>query len=769
MRSLGDGHVFISYARQDGREYAERLDNDLASAGFRTWRDTRSINEYQDFSAEIENAIRAASYVAVCVTPSIDANPHSFVRREIIYADSKQKPIIPLVFPNADVPTLVNHLTWIPFCAGKKPGQTLDYDGGLAQLLARVQQAPTPTAQRESSDPYREYLKALYDRIVYYLNQTVFSLITLHSQATPDAVEEIAAQALPMAFFDMAGIGGKTDKKVRFQNFYEAFDKYGGRALLLGEPGAGKTTTLMAFARDAVWKRLENPSLPLPILAPIATWDSQQQTPIAEWLVEAIPALKQAEVERLLAAGRALLILDGLDELGGEREELLADRLHKPFQHFVPDVVTEDETNNMTLVRYDPRKWFMSLVPAGNQVVVTCRVKDYEEIGEKIGLKGAVTLQALDDGQMRDYLREMPDLWAALEADDDLREVARTPLLLSLFTYAFAGLDEEAKKLRDLSRGDLRDKIFETYVRRRYEHEKRKPHANVKASLELIYEVLGYVGMGDVSTRGGNRLTRTLFLYSLGEEERAARFIELAIRIHLLTHGEDNTYRFVHLLLRDYFAFHFAMKELHQAKWHIGTTSYNAPHPVRALGLIGDGRAVEPLIRALSDRDKAVRASAAEALGNIGDVRAIKPLIYAMRSMDRGLRFYATRALKAIGEPAVESLISALKSGDGELRKRAVSALGAIGDKRAIEALVPVLRDADRDIRRIAAGELAVLGDNRAIEPLLELLSDTTTFYTDGGEHAIRMCDFAAQALERIGTPEALEAVARWRREQGEQ
>ena len=68
------GHVFISYARTDGKSYAERLDNDLQAAGFSTWRDTRNINEYQDFSAEIEVAIRDASHLAVCVTPSLDAN-----------------------------------------------------------------------------------------------------------------------------------------------------------------------------------------------------------------------------------------------------------------------------------------------------------------------------------------------------------------------------------------------------------------------------------------------------------------------------------------------------------------------------------------------------------------------------------------------------------------------------------------------------------------------------------------------------------------------
>src|SRR5262245_39729224 len=108
-------HVFISYARDDGLAYAERLEADLNHASHTTWRDKRNIDVYSDFSGEIEIAIRESDVVAVVVTPSVEQRPTNFVRREIIYAQSKNKPIIPLVFPGATVPILINHLTWIPF------------------------------------------------------------------------------------------------------------------------------------------------------------------------------------------------------------------------------------------------------------------------------------------------------------------------------------------------------------------------------------------------------------------------------------------------------------------------------------------------------------------------------------------------------------------------------------------------------------------------------------------------------------------------------
>lgn len=113
-------HIFISYARADAH-YAERLDRELQAHGFTTWRDTRNLDTSQDFTGEIEQAIRAASHVVVCLTPNIEQRPDSFVRREIAYAlgrDEKRKQespprrlfIIPVVFPGGELPLQIS--TW---------------------------------------------------------------------------------------------------------------------------------------------------------------------------------------------------------------------------------------------------------------------------------------------------------------------------------------------------------------------------------------------------------------------------------------------------------------------------------------------------------------------------------------------------------------------------------------------------------------------------------------------------------------------------------
>ena len=86
-------HIFISYAREDGREHAARLEKALSQYGFTAWRDVRHIDPTQDYTAELEQAIEAASYVVICVTPDVRRG-NSFVRREISYAQVIEKPVV---------------------------------------------------------------------------------------------------------------------------------------------------------------------------------------------------------------------------------------------------------------------------------------------------------------------------------------------------------------------------------------------------------------------------------------------------------------------------------------------------------------------------------------------------------------------------------------------------------------------------------------------------------------------------------------------------
>ena len=175
----------------------------------------------------------------------------------------------------------------------------------------------------------------------------------------------------------------------------------------------------------------------------------------------------------------------------------------------------------------------------------------------------------------------------------------------------------------------------------------------------------------------------------------------------------------------------------------------------RALGQIGDTRAVMPLTVTLRDPQWSVRLASAEALAQIPDVRALDHLIAASSDDSVFVRMAAGRALVNIGPPAVEPLIEALT--DDELsvpytRQTAATALGRLHDLGAVEPLVgALLKDTSADTRLFAADSLGMLGDPRAVAGLVTALHDDR-------DASVR--DAAAEALGRFDDPRADQALA---------
>jgi HEAT repeat protein len=160
---------------------------------------------------------------------------------------------------------------------------------------------------------------------------------------------------------------------------------------------------------------------------------------------------------------------------------------------------------------------------------------------------------------------------------------------------------------------------------------------------------------------------------------------------------------------------------------------------IRALVEIG-APAVEPLKEALKARNEDVRRAAATALGILGDARAVLPLLEILAEKadtwrltllneeDESLRAAAARALGKIGDArALPGLIAALKKAAFGLRRAAAEALRAIGDARAVPALLGALKDRDAAVREEAAAALALLitrKDAAAVPALLAALKD---------------------------------------------
>jgi hypothetical protein len=85
------------------------------------------------------------------------------------------------------------------------------------------------------------------------------------------------------------------------------------RAALLGEPGAGKTTTLWKLAHDALEAALADAAAPIPLLVSLGKWTETEEG-LSAFLERQLGELG-AHLASLLASRRAVLLLDGLNEM----------------------------------------------------------------------------------------------------------------------------------------------------------------------------------------------------------------------------------------------------------------------------------------------------------------------------------------------------------------------------------------------------------------------------------------------------------------------
>ncbi len=124
-----------------------------------------------------------------------------------------------------------------------------------------------------------------------------------------------------------------------------------------------------------------------------------------------------------------------------------------------------------------------------------------------------------------------------------------------------------------------------------------------------------------------------------------------------------------------------------------------------ALGMIGDARAIDPLVEAM--KDGAVKRHAIMSLGMIGDARALPPVLAALKG----------KGIKQLGTPTPGCIVSE----ETFIKEAAATALGHFRDPRIIPELIMLLKDGN--VRGNAAQSLVLIGDT-AIEPLAAFLYD---------------------------------------------
>lgn len=251
----------------------------------------------------------------------------------------------------------------------------------------------------------------------------------------------------------------------------EVFEESGESLLILGAPGAGKTTTMLELARDRLARAEQDEALPIPVVFHLASWAGRRQ-PLVDWLVDELVSdrykVPRDVAQAWVAAEQVLLLLDGLDEVALEYRAECAAAINDFHREHGP-------------------------VP----LVVCSRVADYEALGVQLQLQTAISIQPLTRAQVDRYLVQLGEplegVRAALREDPTLWSLLQTPLLLSVTVLAYQGTPLAALPSAGTI-SERRAQLFAAYVdrmfRRRGAHDPYTKHQAVRR-LSYMARALG--------------------------------------------------------------------------------------------------------------------------------------------------------------------------------------------------------------------------------------------------------------------------------------
>ena len=227
------------------------------------------------------------------------------------------------------------------------------------------------------------------------------------------------------------------------------------KLLILGKPGAGKTTTLYRLGAQLLKEATPENNVPLPIVFELSRWAQNPDVSIHDWLTtemkDRFAATKDYWTEWIdLTSPRIIPLLDGFDEVPEAKRQRCAEAINE-FARF--------ET-----------------VP----LVVCSRIDEYALLEEKLAIN-AVEIQELSEEQINTYMQFLDtdiDLRTLLRQHPELMDLAKQPLFLNIL--ALTGFEEADLK----AEGDSfqTKNIFSRFIGSRFKTDSAEnpPHSQEK-------------------------------------------------------------------------------------------------------------------------------------------------------------------------------------------------------------------------------------------------------------------------------------------------
>ncbi|MBN4005731.1 NACHT domain-containing protein [Nostoc sp. LPT] len=210
-------------------------------------------------------------------------------------------------------------------------------------------------------------------------------------------------------------VGSKPKVRLKNIEIITIFDQpdIAGRLLILGQPGAGKTTMLLKLAEELIKRANDNLTHPIPVLFSLFTWKKDNQS-IKDWLIEQLKdkyGVRKDIGKKWVDNQEIIPLLDGLDEIAAERQELCVRKIND-FLH---------------------SGW-------SNPLVVCSRTQEYQHYATLLQLNNSLELCPFTQEQVYQYLHLQNtsnlQLWESINQNEDLKQLARTPFILNVIVIS---------------------------------------------------------------------------------------------------------------------------------------------------------------------------------------------------------------------------------------------------------------------------------------------------------------------------------------------
>ncbi len=338
--------------------------------------------------------------------------------------------------------------------------------------------------------------------------------------------------------------------------------------VILGDPGAGKTTFLKYVALLLALGRGEEVGLPgrLPILVPLSAYANalaKGDVPLGEFICDyfrrrGIDGRFEPLLNDVLARGRALLLLDGLDEVRAvEQRKLVVDR--------VVDFFTTQRALGNRFILTSRIVGYRDVRPVA-EGLRECTLVDFDatEI-EWFVNKWTAAVERAVSGQtaiaVQDAVRERMELLDAVRRNPGVQRLAANPLLLTILALM---------KRQGIVLPERRVELYQKYVETLLRHwnlargldRSPAPDLDVVETLRVLAPLALWMhetspGVGLVKQAAlQRRLVEIIRERQVTDPEKAARQFLEDVREHtgLLLERGPREYGFIHLTFQEYLA-----------------------------------------------------------------------------------------------------------------------------------------------------------------------------------------------------------------------